>query len=132
MNVWNENYFFWMPTKKMSLVFHDVSIWTSIKQREIKFSLQGKKIDECTGMDVRLSILNKIIYNKRTWFITWKHFKNIHFTGQAFSLPTLSIRRRGGRKIKHNKSQGHTVKKKKGKNHVEENAREKKRNSLRF
>lgn len=90
--------FFWMPTKKMSLVFHDVSIWTSIKQREIKFSLQGKKIDECTGMDVRLSILNKIIYNKRTWFITWKHFKNIHFTGQAFSLPTLSIRRRGGRK----------------------------------
>lgn len=36
------------------------------KQREIKFSLQGKKIDECTGMDVRLSILNKIIYNKRT------------------------------------------------------------------
>lgn len=42
MNVWYENHFL-MPTKKISLVFHDVSIWINIKQRENKFSLQGKK-----------------------------------------------------------------------------------------
>lgn len=84
MNVWYENHFL-MPTKKMSLVFHDVSIWINIKQREekISFPYKGKKIDERTAMDVRLSIFNKIIYNKRTCFYHMKTFQvhTFHWPG---------------------------------------------------